>query len=1071
MTESGAMQATLAFSDFGGRRLCSSLTYPNGQQATYSYDATGTLWSANLPGNNAVGAKWTAYRNYRTAAGMTVSGPRWNASWNGSNSTDGGYVAFTMSGYKNAQVVGISNYGVMNFTPSDNTSTPYSAVDGLSNPYQHTAIAGYSDHTSITDSDGHQRIVYIDGLGRPVSRQEYTGSTWLTTNQSWDSHNNLVAETDPRNNETDYVYDGNGNTVAVGNPAVTLAQGTFRPTLLYSYDAFNNLTSTCDTRWSHANGHDWNATGTPTSSDSLCPGTVGSSTAPGPIVYQYQYPAQEPFGELTTATSQLGYARAFGYATSSTDYGLPLTVTGRAFTQTDGTQFSESKTFAYDAKGNLTGYGTGQGSWSLTYNTLNRLVTATDPDNVMTQTCYFPDGSVRAKQSALQYALDGTRCGPRAVTYGYDADGNPVSEMHNFGNVAGTTTKWYDPADRLVEVAQPHDTTDLATYSWMTRYIYDLSQGAPGALAPQINGTTVSGYGNLVKTQEYMPPTTTGQPTNLSLSPQWIDLRGNAFDGLDRPTAAYEAAFGSAPKQANQYDAGGQLGLMSTTTKVTGQSDAMTYDALGRKLSDTYSGDNGLTPNRSVVYDVTGQNADITTSDLGTQSYAYDAEGHKVSMAEPSGGAVDSPATVTYSYYPNGTRSKLAIAAPAFSQPVGLTYTYRNDGNLQTESFSNQYGGGPYVFGMTYSPAGRIRQRTDPLTGKTAPAAGGNNGDGTTWRMPATTFVSQTYGYDGNGNLNAMTIPRGGSYSSFSRDPESEVTGFAAYAIPGSDYPGATESISYTARGEAIVDLVTCPSATACATSGAPKQYFNGFPASAGTQSDLRSGQNYGYLNEAYAGTDFKYDTAGRLTGSVNRYMAGTLNPVFVSPSYMRTYDAENRIRTQTVSTSGGNPYTIAFTKCTGGPATTPAVYYPTTMSFSYWPEGHAANVNDSDDGSNASGSGAGASYTWHWDRNDLLFTSQHYVPPSGPDSEMQPCMQEKMRRSRPRRLYRAPSYQCTIATGPVPSSRAIGLTVTVTATGRGRARGQRLRSRARTVAFPSCTPPRATATVRSALG
>ena len=124
MTESGAMQATLAFSDFGGRRLCSSLTYPNGQQATYSYDATGTLWSANLPGNNAVGAKWTAYRNYRTAAGMTVSGPRWNASWNGSNSTDGGYVAFTMGGYKNAQVVGISNYGVMNFTPSDNTSTP-----------------------------------------------------------------------------------------------------------------------------------------------------------------------------------------------------------------------------------------------------------------------------------------------------------------------------------------------------------------------------------------------------------------------------------------------------------------------------------------------------------------------------------------------------------------------------------------------------------------------------------------------------------------------------------------------------------------------------------------------------------------------------------------------------------------------------------------------------------------------------------------------------------------------------------------------------------------------------------
>ncbi len=985
MTESGAMQAALGFSEFSGRRLCSSLMYPNGQQATYSYDAAGTLWGANLPGNNAVGVKWTAYRNYRTPAGMTVSGPRWNAAWNGSSSTDGGYVAFTMGGYKNAQVAGISNYGVMNFTPSDTTSTPYSGVDGLSNPYQHTSIAGYPDHTSITDSDGHQKIFYIDGLGRPVARQEYTGSTWLTTNQSWDAHNNLVAETDARNNETDYVYDGNGNTVAVGNPLVTLAQGTFRPTLLHSYDAFNNVTSTCDARWSHANGRDWNATGAPASSDTLCPGTAGSSSSPGPIVYQYQYPAQEPFGELTSATSQLGYVRTFGYATSSTDYGLLLTVTGRGFTQTDGTQFSESKTFTYDAKGNVTGYGTGQGTWSLSYNTLNRLVSATDPDNVTSQTCYFPDGSVKAKQSALQYGLDGARCGSHSVAYGYDADGNAVSETHNFGNVVGTTTKWYDPADRLVEVVQPHDTSDLVSYSWMTRYIYDLSQGGSAGQAPQINGTAVSGYGNLVKTQEYMPPTVTGQPTNLSLSPQWVDLRGNAFDALDRPTAAYEAAFGTTPKQTNQYDASGQLGFMSSTANAAGQFNAMAYDALGRKLSDTYSGDSGLTPNRSVVYDVTDQNASITTSDLGIQSYTYDAEGHELSMTEPTSGAVDSPATVTYSYYPNGTRSQLTITASAFSRPVGFTYAYRNDGKLQTESFSNQYSGGPYSLGITYSPAGRIRQRTDPLTGKTVPAVGGNNGDGTTWSMPATTFVPQTYGYDGNGNLNAMTIPRGGAYSSFTRDPEGEVTSFAAYAIPGSDYSGVTESIAHTDRGEETADSVTCPSTQTCSTSGAPKQYFNGFPGSLGNQGDLRSGQNYGNTNESYAGTDFKYDQAGRLTGSVNRYMVGLFNPVLASPSYTRTYDAENRIRTQTVSPSVGSPYTTAFTQCTAGLARTPAAYYPTTMGFSYWPEGNAANVSDSGDGGDASG--PDASYTWHWDGSDLLFTSQHYVPTTGPDS------------------------------------------------------------------------------------
>jgi hypothetical protein len=115
--------------------------------------------------------------------------------------------------------------------------------------------------------------------------------------------------------------------------------------------------------------------------------------------------------------------------------------------------------------------------------------------------------------------------------------------------------------------------------------------------------------------------------------------------------------------------------------------------------------------------------------------------------------------------------------------------------------------------------------------------------------------------------------------------------------------------------------------------------------------------------------------------------MAGTVNAVLVSPSYTRTYDAENRIRTQTVSGPGGDPYTTAFSQCTGGPVTTPAAYYPTTMGFSYWPDGHAANVNDSGDGSDGAGSAAGASSTWHWDGNDLLFTSQRYVPSTGPDS------------------------------------------------------------------------------------
>lgn len=93
-------------------------------------------------------------------------------------------------------------------------------------------------------------------------------------------------------------------------------------------------------------------------------------------------------------------------------------------------------------------------------------------------------------------------------------------------------------------------------------------------------------------------------------------------------------------------------------------------------MSDTYSGDNGLTPRKSYAYVVSGRVASITSGDLGTQRYTYDAEGHKASMAEPSGGSVDSPATVTYTYYSTRTRSQLTIAAAAFALPVTLEYAY-----------------------------------------------------------------------------------------------------------------------------------------------------------------------------------------------------------------------------------------------------------------------------------------------------------------------------------------------------------------------------------------------------------
>ena len=511
-TESG-LTLTLAFADFNGYRLLQSLTRPDGVQITYGYGSYLNLRTATLPSNTAAGTPVVRAYGYGSWPGGNPAGVmNWLASprWSGSSGTDGAYlqIGSTFSGSDNAHssLSEIDHIGFVDPTPLDGTNTPLqpAPASGTGNAgapfsaeYYGLGTLGTVSTPTYRDSDGHYTNWVIDATGRPTQMQECAATqnqqcagTLLIAGEQWDADDNLVAQVEPRGfapgadptaYETDYAYDAAGNTVAVGEPPVTVqtANGpqSIRPTRLFSYDRTNNVQAYCDQVWSQAHARDWDISGNPGSSDSLCPMTVGSASSPGPVVYQYRYPSYEPYGELASATSELGYTRTYTYDSGGTvDYGLPLSEQGTAFAQLDASAFRESKTFAYDGNGNLTSYGSGNGTWSLAYDTLGRMTAATDPDNVTTRTCYYPAGTVRSKQTALQYALDGTACGSSSVAYGYDADGNATSETHHYANAAGTTTQWYDGADRLVEVMQPHDASDVLGYAWMTRYVYDLSQ-------------------------------------------------------------------------------------------------------------------------------------------------------------------------------------------------------------------------------------------------------------------------------------------------------------------------------------------------------------------------------------------------------------------------------------------------------------------------------------------------------------------------------------------------------------------------------------------------------------------
>jgi YD repeat-containing protein len=505
--------ATLAFGDVAGHRVLQSLTRPDGSTILYFYYDNGDLWFVDgVPNNSGTGPRWEGYASAVSPGGVPYMpyavGPRWL----GSNGTDGGYLAF---GYQLGASVATTNLtqidhiGYANPTISDGTNS--GAIQPLMPPGLSTFASEFytlgSGAATLRDTDGHSTNWVIDGAGRPTQTQECTNATstqctgaWLTSNETWDAANNLVSEVDPRGDETDYLYDPMGNTTAVGEPYTTTSQGSFRPTKLYDYDAYNNVVAYCDEKASHANGGrgDWRSAGPPSAGgpDALC-ATNGSSAH---AVFTYlTYPAQtyEPYGELTAIRSPLGYTRTIGYDASKQggmDYGLPTSVQGSTIAQTDGSR-TPLQTMAYDASGNLicslTDGNDRTTTTLLVYDALNRVVAVADPDDasvtngcaktpgiagsaIVTRTTYFPNGQVATTTTPAEAAAN------VSTQFQYDLDGDVISEQRHFVAGAGPIQKWYDGADRLVEVQQPTDANDFYTFPMENALSLRLDSGRNG---------------------------------------------------------------------------------------------------------------------------------------------------------------------------------------------------------------------------------------------------------------------------------------------------------------------------------------------------------------------------------------------------------------------------------------------------------------------------------------------------------------------------------------------------------------------------------------------------------------
>ena len=975
-TQSGAT-AVMHFATFGSYRLLSSLVFPDGTTTVnYSYDSSGNLVSVTKPGNDYAPSRTEAY-TYPSGA-LAVESPRYTAT----NGSDGAVFIFGLT--TAMQVDGVLGDGVMTFTPNDGTNTPL-RTDVATPNSEYTGFQILTENTNenaFVDVDGHQTEYYFDQDGRVQAEAAYTGSQWLTTTSSWDAQNNLLAVVDPRGNvsganssafQTSYAYDSAGNNIAVAEPQTTTAQGTIFPTQLRSYDAYHNVIASCDQVETNSLGANYPANFS-SGSDSLCPSAAGTSR------YSYTYSAAEPFGELTTIQRPGGYHVALSYnatAQGGVDLGLPTTAQGDVIQQLDGTNRQSTEQSTYDNSGDMLSYSKGLGTYNFAYDSLHRKTSASDPDNTTytttTYVTYNADSSISQTQTASQHAA-GT-----GTTFNYDLDQNEVGETHHYGCTttssctSAKTTKWYDGADRLVEVALPLGSGDYFGYPWLTRYLYGVAASNPG---PSFRGgTTIQPYGNLYKTQEYIgadPASDNG----AWVSTGWTDIKATSYDALNRPvteysvTPAYSSSTVTASQATNTYDGNGQLGFLSATQNPVGDTDTLTYDARGATSSETFSG--SLTPSRGYTYDADGRVSNISSSVFGNDTRAYDPDGNLSSRAEPTSGGVSDPATLQYAYYPDDLKASLSASAEPGTGTsfTGITkkYNYRTDGLLSSSTFG--YGGGSYPFAYTYTSAGRPQAASDPY---------------------ATNAYQEAY--DGYGRIQTYQRPNY-SVTNIGYDLEDENAGFTSNVNTPDPLTGQTSvsvTNSYSVRGELIGESFgagdTCYGFSDALPGGgfSPPAWHqsasaNGFLLPVNTcpgdqfpttrfDHNLGAMTFHGVVAQAQSvtnGTQYAYDSAGRVSGTtyLNEVTRGTVTTI-CNGSDTPAYDAESHIVSYTgiraIPNNGGPPWCSGNTYAFG--------------SYGWGPNGHIITVGHSSGSSPQSTSGL-SYHTLHWDGDSLLFES-----------------------------------------------------------------------------------------------
>lgn len=284
-----------------------------------------------------------------------------------------------------------------------------------------TTAYGYDANNQMVQinyADGYSTAFNYDGVGNRLSMTDSTG----TTNYSFDQLNRLSNVTDPSGRTLSYGYDAASNETSMTYPDGRTAS--------YTYDNDNRLSSVVD--WlNHTTSYSYDAVG-----------NLLKLSLPNGVTTSYSYDADNRTLSVSNAGPS-GIISAFQYTLDAIGNRTQALVTGKN---------AETGTLKYS------------------YDSMGRLLSASNPDGSVAQ-------------------------------FTYDVAGNRIKLVQIAGKTKKTTTYIYDAADELLSTTNGKIVT---TYSYKgngnlntrkqnsitTRYVYNVAN----SLVSVTNGTTQVTY-------------------------------------------------------------------------------------------------------------------------------------------------------------------------------------------------------------------------------------------------------------------------------------------------------------------------------------------------------------------------------------------------------------------------------------------------------------------------------------------------------------------------------------------------------------------------------------------------